>query len=82
MFYRNQCVRSPRHGMGIVVSGGWNPTVQFLDGPLLDVMGRTLKIIPDQVYDAEVTNRTRIERWLERRIYGLDRAMFRARRSL
>ena len=71
MFYRNQCARSPRYGMGIVVRGGWNPTVQFLDGPLLDVMGRTLKIIPDQVYDAEVMNRTQIERWLDWRIHGV-----------
>jgi hypothetical protein len=73
MFYMNECVRSSRHGMGIVVNGGWNPAVQFLDGPMLRVEGETLRIIPDQVYDSEIINRADIERWLDWRMRGVVR---------
>ena len=73
MFFVNECVQSCRHGMGIVVNGGPDPVVQILDGPRLRVVGRTLRIIPHHVYDAEILNRAHVERWLDWRIHGVVR---------
>ncbi len=70
MFYVDECVRSSLHGLGLVIRAGESPVVGFLDGPHLPVDGRTLHVVPDQVYNTEVRNRFEIERWLDYRTTG------------
>jgi len=70
MFEIDQCVRSPLHGLGVVVSGGDHPRVSFLAGAELLVDGDTLQVVPDEEYDAEVRNRDEIDRWTMWRVAG------------
>lgn len=71
MFYVDECVRSPRYGLGVVIWAGDDPWVQFLAGERLQVEGSALRVVPDEVYDAEVANRARLERWLTWRVTGM-----------
>lgn len=70
MFYVEERVRSPHYGLGVVVRSGKNPWMRLLGGGELPVDGRTLHVVPDEVYDAEVENRAKIERYLTLRICG------------
>ena len=71
MFYVRECVKSSYHGLGIVVRSGENPRVRLLCGAEIEVDGRTLKVVPDEVHDAALQNLMMIERWLTWRLYGI-----------
>jgi len=70
VFYEGEAVRSRYHGLGEIISAGRAPRVRFLDGRECSVPGDTIMSVPQEVYDAEVHNRTVIERFLTARIYG------------
>jgi hypothetical protein len=71
VFYDGECVRSRFRGLGEVIATGRHPVMLFIDGPELHVPGHTPSVVPRHVYDAEVENRRRIERYLDWRLYGL-----------
>ena len=70
LYLTGEAVRSLFHGMGRVITSGHNPTVQFLVGSRHRVNGESLKPIPDELFDAEITNQEVIERYLDLIMYG------------
>lgn len=64
------CVRSKPFGLGQVVDGGDEPLVRFLDGRECCVPADTLRFVPEEEFDAEITNRSAIEVWLILRVHG------------
>ena len=70
-FYKGECVRSRFDGLGEVIVTGENPVVQFLDGPEMRVPGDMLTVVPRGVFETEVENRRRIERYLDCRLHGV-----------
>ena len=70
VFYKGELVRSRYHGLGQVTKTGTRPCIRFLDGRECCVFGDTIRLVPQEVYDAELRNRTLIERYLTLRIYG------------
>jgi hypothetical protein len=71
MFYTGEAVHSSQHGFGLVAESGRDPVVEFMDTGRLAVSGEQLRVIPQAAYDAEVMNRTLVERWLDWRIHGV-----------
>jgi len=71
VFYEGETVRSRYHGLGEVTMTGEHPRVRFLDGRECRVPGDTVRLLPPEVYDAEVENQSAIERYLSFRVYGI-----------
>jgi len=70
VFYEGEVIRSCYHGLGEITLAGKEPRVRFIDGRESVVPGDTIRLVPQDVYDAEIRNRTLIERYLILRIYG------------
>ena len=77
-FFRGECVHSRMHGFGRVIVGGSMPTVRFLDGRECDVPTDDLRLLADEAFEAELLNRAAWERYLNRRVYGIDEPAVRA----
>jgi len=71
LFIDFDCVHSHRDGYGLVVRGGRNPAVRWLDGRESWVSGSTLKLVSDRKYASVVTNNHAAEDWSYRRVYGV-----------
>jgi len=68
LFIDFDCVHSHRDGYGLIVRGGRNPVVRWLDGRESRVCGNALKLVSDRKYAAVVRNRLAVEDWTYRRV--------------
>ena len=69
-FFEGECVWSKMWGIGRVVGGGEDPEVQFLMGGKQCVPGSTIKIIPEEEFEAAIANREQAEQFIDLLIYG------------
>jgi len=71
LFVDHDCVHSTFHGYGLVVRGGRNPVVRWLNGRESWVCGNRLRLVSNRKYASVVRNNYAVEAWAYRRVYGV-----------
>lgn len=70
VFRIGQCVKSHVYGFGQALTVGEAPLIRFLDGRETEINASELIGVPDERFEAEIVNRTAVEKWSLVRAHG------------